>query len=262
MEKEGFINDSKLAVKGSLNGILGTFAYELIVSLIISFIVTYAVSVNNPGLGSEQLEGLVNDAYSSFPFAIVISCLANIIALIVFVKIISLNKFKEIMKKAFNKKTVKYGCIVAFVLMGFSIVYNSLIVTIFNLSEAGNANQGNVIDLIISQPLLGFLSVVVLAPIVEEFTFRYCVFGGLYSKNKKLAYVVSGVVFMFMHSIASFTSASGFNKEFLIELAYLPPYLFSGLALCYAYEKNNNIGASVVAHALNNLISFLSIVCL
>ena len=42
----------------------------------------------------------------------------------------------------------------------------------------------------------GFLSVVVFAPIVEELTYRYSLFGGVVRKKKWLAYVVSGVVFV------------------------------------------------------------------
>ena len=262
MEREGFINNSKMAVKGVLNGILGMYLYELIISLFVSFVVAYVVSVNNPSASGEQLQGIVDNVFASFPFAILISCLVNVVILVVFVLIIKFDKFKEICKKAFNSKAIKYGCLTALCVMGFSIVYNFFVVLIFDLDSVGNANQEIVVSMISSQPFLGFLSVVILAPIVEELTFRFCMFGGLYNRNKKLAYIVSGVIFMFMHSIASFSSASGFNKEFLIELIYLPPYLFSGLALCYCYDKTDNIGTSFIAHALNNLISFLSIICL
>ena len=87
-------------------------------------------------------------------------------------------------------------------------------------------------------------------------------FGGLCKYKKIVAYVVTAFVFMAMHGISSYGQAGGFNKEFLIELVYLPPYLFSGLALAYVYDKTNNIGSSTLAHIINNLISFLAIVCL
>ena len=260
MGKEGFINDSKMAFKGTLNGILGAFIYELIISFIVSFVVTYIVTINNPSLESAGLEKLIADTYSSFPFAMLISLLGSVTTLIMFVVIFKPNRFKEICLKAINNKTLKYGAIGALCIIGFSIVYNSALVSILRLDSAGNANQENVVSLIMSQPILGFLSVVLLAPAVEEFTFRYSLFGGVYKKSKKLAYFASGLIFMLMHSISSFSAASGFNKDFLIELLYLPPYLFSGLALCYVYDKTNNVGASFVAHLLNNLISFLSII--
>ena len=67
---------------------------------------------------------------------------------------------------------------------------------------------------------------------------------------------------MLMHSVASFVSVGEFNREFLIELIYLPPYLISGILLCYAYDKTDNLGSSMIAHSLNNLVSFLGIVLL
>ena len=169
---------------------------------------------------------------------------------------------KNIFKKMFSVGTFKLGAVIAVSLIMFSITYNIIISNILDLESAGNANQDNVISLILSQPILGFLSVVVLAPIVEELTFRYCVFGGLYNKSKKVAYIVSSVVFMAMHSIASFISIGAINKELLMELVFLPPYLISGVLLCYAYDKTDNLGTSMIAHSLNNLVSFLSIVLL
>ena len=262
MEKEGFIKDSKLALKGVLNGVFGSFVYELIIMFLVSFIISYTVTSNNPDASSLQLETLINDAYASFPFSILISCLSNLVVLGVFVYILKFERIKEILKKAFNKNTLKWGILIGVSAMLVSMVYNGIVVSVFDLDSVGNANQNNVIDLILSQPILGFLSVVILAPLVEELTFRYCLFGGLYEKNKKIAYIVSGLVFMLMHSVASFVSVGEFNREFLIELIYLPPYLISGILLCYAYDKTDNLGSSMIAHSLNNLVSFLGIVLL
>ena len=146
--------------------------------------------------------------------------------------------------------------------MAFSVIYNNIVSSVLEIGDGGNANQANVIDLIKSNFLLGFLSVVILAPIVEELTYRYCMFGGLCMYRKWLAYVVAGIVFMAMHGVSSYVSAGGYNREFLLDMVYLPPYLFSGLVLAYVYDKTNNIGCSTVAHALNNLVSFLAVMCL
>ena len=116
-------------------------------------------------------------------------------------------------------------------------------------------------SLIKNNALLGFLSVCVFAPIVEEITYRYCVFGGVARKKKWLAYLVSGLIFALMHFISS-VMEFGFGKELLMECIYIPPYLFSGLALCYLYDKSANLGSSIIAHFINNLISFLGIVFL
>lgn len=260
-EREGFVKDSKVAIKGAINGIFGSLLYEILISLFISTVISMNISLKNPNETKEGLKILIDSFYDSFPFSILISCIGSIIALIVFVVIIKFENFKEICKKAINIKTIKYGIICAFCIMGFSVLYNSSIVLIFNLSDGGNSNQENVIELIKSNVFLGFLAAVILAPIVEELTFRYCLFGGVCKKKKWLGYLISGVVFAFVHFISSI-GEFGFSEELLIELLYLPPYLFSGLALCYVYDKSNNLGSSVIGHMLNNLISFLGIVLL
>ena len=156
---------------------------------------------------------------------------------------------------------MKYGFIGFLCIIGFSIIYNNAITDIFNLGDAGNSNQENVILMIKSNLFLGFLAVVILAPIAEELTYRYCLFGGVYRKNKKLAYFIAAFVFMFMHSVSSFLTY-GFTKELLTEFLYLPPYLFSGVVLCYIYDKSDSLGSSALAHMLNNLLSFLAVVLL
>ena len=84
---------------------------------------------------------------------------------------------------------------------------------------------------------------------------------GIAKKKKWIGYVISGIVFAFMHSVSSFIEF-GLSKDLLIDLLYLPPYLFSGLALCYLYDKSDNLGSGFIAHMLNNLISFLGVICL
>lgn len=261
-EKEGFVKDSKVAVKGVLNGIFGSIVYEVIIMFIISLFITSLVSSKNPNATQEQLEVLFDLEYKSFPYGLLISCLSSFVTIIVFTVIIKFDTFKNLCKKAINSKTLKYGALCGGAMILFSIIYNNLAVSIFDLDSSGNANQEAIVNLIKKSAFLGFLSVVVLAPISEELTYRYCMFGEISKKKKWIAYALTGIVFMLMHSIASYSEAGGFNKAFAQELIYLPPYLFSGLALCYVYDKSENLGSSFVAHALNNLVSFLAIVCL
>ena len=51
---------------------------------------------------------------------------------------------------------------------------------------------------------------------------------------------------------ASFSSD---NVDIVRELLLLPPYMFSGIILAYAYDKTDNLSTSTAIHALNNLIS-------
>lgn len=259
--KTEFIESSQVAIKGTANGIVGSMLYELFLTLFFAVLATILIGIKNPGASSDELNMLSNKFFDSFPLSIITTCLSSIVTLGVFVYLIGWDKIKRICKNLFTLKVLKYGISCAVVLMLFSIIYNSSIISIFNLGDTGNANQENVITLIKENILLGFVAVVILAPIVEELTYRYCLFGGVYAKKRWLAYLTSGLVFMFMHSLSSFLTY-GFSQELLLEMVYLPPYLFSGLALCYVYEKSGNLGSGFIAHLLNNLVSFLAIVML
>ena len=105
MEKENFIKDSKLAIKGIANGILGSFVYELIIYFFVLIVVTNVVSSNNVIASEEQLNLLVEGVYSKYPLDIIVSCLSSVVVFLVFVYLLGFNKIKEIFKNAFNKKT-------------------------------------------------------------------------------------------------------------------------------------------------------------
>lgn len=259
MGRENLVKNSSIAVKGILNGVIGSTIYSILVSVVVSIVLTAVITSSNPNVGEEVLEGIFNDKYDTLHLNMVITCVSSLIALLVFIFLIKKEEMVSLLKNLFKSKTLKYGVITALCLIGFSIVYNVCITSLFNLDSAGNANQESVTSLIKDSPILGFVAVVLLAPIVEELTYRYCLFGELSKKKKWVAYLVSGVLFMAMHAISSFSKAGGFNKAFLLELIYLPPYLFSGLALCYAYDKSGYLGSSVFAHSFNNLLSFLMV---
>ena len=183
-ERKGFVENSKVAIKGTANGIFGAFVYELIITMLFSVFVSTIVTSKNPGLTESELSTLINNTFDSFPFSILIMCVSSLVTLAVFVVIIKFDKFKQLIKDCIGFKPLKYGAICALCIMGFSILYNSAIIELFNLGDTGNANQEGVTNLIKSNAFLGFLSVVVLAPIVEELTYRYCLFGGTIKKKK------------------------------------------------------------------------------
>lgn len=258
-EKKNFVKDSKIALSGSLLGIIGSSIIQIIITYVFTFLLTFIVASKLGSQDISQVENSVLDITSSMQYLAIILLVSNIITFIMFCVILKKDVIKNYFK-GFNKEALIKGVITAFIIMGVSIVYNLIILNLFNLDGNGNANQESVIGLVSETPLLAFLSIVVLGPIIEEFTYRYCLFGGLYEKNKKLAYLVSATIFMAMHFVSSLTEAGGFNMAFVNELIYLPPYLFSGLALCYIYDKTDNLASSSVAHIVNNLVSFLSIV--
>ena len=105
------------------------------------------------------------------------------------------------------------------------------------------------IEFMLAEPiLLGFISAVVVAPIIEEFLFR----GFLYSQLQRSflgnwgAISVSSLVWTAIH--------------FQYEIGILFFLFLFGLFLGYFRIKYNSLLIPVVLHALNNLLSFLLII--
>ena len=102
------------------------------------------------------------------------------------------------------------------------------------------------IEFMLAEPiLLGFISVVVVAPIIEEFLFR----GFLYSQLRRSflkdwgAMAVSSLVWTAIH--------------FQYEVGILFFLFLFGLFLGYFRIKYNSLLIPVALHALNNLIAFI-----
>ena len=117
----------------------------------------------------------------------------------------------------------------------------------------GNANQMEITERIFSSPVLAFFVMVLVAPVLEEITYRYFLYGGIAKYNRKVGIVLSGFIFMCVHATASFQTDTNILRELLL----LPPYMFSGMVLAYAYDKKENLLISTLIHVLNNLISFI-----
>ena len=107
------------------------------------------------------------------------------------------------------------------------------------------------IEFMLAEPiLLGFISVVVVAPIIEEFLFR----GFLYSQLRRSflrdwgAMAVSSLVWTAIH--------------FQYEVGILFFLFLFGLFLGYFRIKYNSLLIPVALHAVNNLIAFILIIYL
>lgn len=128
------------------------------------------------------------------------------------------------------------------------IVSNVLIsmLTPLNNSENETAVQG----LINATPYLMLLTAGILAPIVEEITFRKA-FRGLF-KHKWLFCLLSGFVFGFLH-------VAGASNP--LDYLYIIPYGSLGFFFAYAYVKTDTIFTSLTMHAIHNtLLVLLSII--
>lgn len=99
-------------------------------------------------------------------------------------------------------------------------------------------------------PFLAVISIAVIAPVVEEITFRGFIYGGLRRRWGVTASVlVSSLVFALAHTF----SVGG-------SILLLGPSLFiAGLALALVYERSRSLIPGMVLHASFNLIAVIAI---
>ena len=89
--------------------------------------------------------------------------------------------------------------------------------------------------------ILAFVSLVLVAPIVEEILFRGYLFGGLRSRwSFRVSALISAVLFGLAHGQLNV----GLDTFAL------------GLFLAYVYEKSGNVWVAVALHGLKNLLAF------
>lgn len=137
----------------------------------------------------------------------------------------------------------------------FMIVVSSTIGLIFRLLDPNvgiNSNEAGVDLITKSFPFLSFIIFGLIGPICEEFTYRAGLFNALKKINRYVAYFGTAFIFGLIH----FNFGSFIDGTYVTELINLPTYITSGLLLCYFYEYGG-LGASIVAHATNNVFAVL-----
>ena len=146
-------------------------------------------------------------------------------------------------------------------LLGFQILYSVLISFIFKAAgyEAPgvNANESSIRAMCQSLPVLCIIVFGVIGPFTEEIGYRVGLFGFTARFGKVLAYVLSAVIFGFIH----FNWAALFTPELQatlpVEFANLPAYIIPGIGLAFLYDRFG-LAASFTAHNVNNLYSIIS----
>lgn len=133
------------------------------------------------------------------------------------------------------------------------IILSNVVAQIYKLLgiEGQSANQ-EIIEQALNSPVrpLGFITVVFLAPIIEELIFRKALFGLVEKKfnwSKTAAVIISTIVFSAIH-VMSFES-----------FKYIFQYIPLAFIISYSYAHTENIYLPIGIHFINNLISFLII---
>ncbi len=125
----------------------------------------------------------------------------------------------------------------------------------FRLMRFISAGQVNLNDVAISAqvhdaPRSTILIVVFLAPFVEEVLFRGYVFGNIRERSRWAAYLVSCLLFAFLH-VWQFAVVERSLTYFLLMLQYLAP----GLVLAWTYERSSTLWGSILLHSIVNALA-------
>ena len=62
---------------------------------------------------------------------------------------------------------------------------------------------------------------------------------------------------MVLFALIHFSFDNATAQEWVIELANLPSYMIAAAILCYAYDRNDSLATSIIAHIFNNAYSVL-----
>ena len=143
--------------------------------------------------------------------------------------------------------------------MGLLVFYgaNELFYRVANVlfNSRTNLNDMTIAASINAAPRLTALIIVFLAPFVEEVLFRGLVFGCLKEKSRVAAYVISCVLFAFMH-VWTFALSSWDWSYLILMLQYLVP----GLVFAWAFDHSGTLWTSILLHATVNALALWAIV--
>jgi membrane protease YdiL (CAAX protease family) len=200
-----------------------------------------------------------------------VSSLSQIIAELSVVAIVAFIFIKSI-KLLFNsfkdKNTMKWYGLGLAIMYGGNYIY-SMILTGLNL-ESTSSNQDAVNEIIFGTPLIGFLFVVIAAPLFEEIIFRFGIFRIFTHNNKKvetIGVILTTIAFAMVHMIATFSEVwadpAAPNYELLkSDLLSLPVYLIGAFGLTFAYHKSKSLATPMLMHMTYNGISFFALLLL
>lgn len=187
----------------------------------------------------------INSDLSDITFAFLVP-LSILIVLVKFGKInisLMVERYNEYRHK-FNLKEM-IEVIVTQILLSIGLSYlSTAFIASVDLEKAlsiANDTTGNPRNLI--QLILFLVSIVILAPLLEEIVFRRILFVGLSKKfNFFISAIISSIIFAIGHDIFGIAGAAVF-----------------GIACCLLYRKYENLLASMTLHFANNLIAAVMI---
>ena len=151
---------------------------------------------------------------------------------------------KEVKKDFPRLATLSLNCWI----IGSLIMTTSSIIISYITKQNTSANEALVRQSIKMAPLYMLFTCSIVAPVLEEMTFRRALKGLI--NNKWVFILVSGLGFGLLHVIGT-----GFKNP--LDFLYIIPYSSMGCAFAYLLTKTNNITLPIMVHMLHNTILVL-----
>lgn len=147
-----------------------------------------------------------------------------------------------------------------------SIVWSQVGPKLLNLNLNGQTsqNQSSVLSFLSDSWSTIFIVImtVIIAPILEEFCFRYLIIKPKRQSYNLLRLIISIISFAFMHVGEQFTSVINHQLTFPAWFFYFSQYAIIGIVLVITYNKYRNYKLNVLIHASWNLIAIITAIIL
>ena len=148
---------------------------------------------------------------------------------------------------------IRFWELVQAIILGFVMYYAGTRILNYVLAflqlNISHFNDETVAQLVSHNRIVTLVCTIAIAPLVEETLVRGLVFGSVRRKNRILAYVISILLFSFMH-VWQYLSRHDLSAVVLAAIPYIPP----SIALAWTYEKANTIWAPILLHMIINSI--------
>lgn len=239
-----------------LTGLIGLS----ILATIISIIVELSFVAGHPGATTDDLIQYLSSVDANFA----VSGTAYLL-LTVALSLVLWKSWKHI-GKSFASWVPFVAAIIGYVcIYGFNLFYNLIMELCYQAAgrplPGVNANESALRAMALAYPALALIVFGLLGPLCEEITYRIGLFGFLSRFGRVLAYILTAVVFGFIHFAWGSLFSPSYPGQALDELANLPPYIFAGLVFGFLYDRFG-FAASFTAHFTNNLISLIVTIAL
>lgn len=238
----GLFKDER--VKYLLLGLIGVFLF--VFGQLFYYYAMYAATAIKQDITFLDFFASLNDSPSSLSIFQYIAYIPFMIVMIFLLKVDFKNDFKAF-KKDCKSILIYVGC--GFVVMYMLTIIVSMIYQSLGIMEE-SANEELINKILLSKYALPMIiSVVLLAPIVEEILFRKVLFG-FCEKTLRLkpifAILISTFIFAFIH------------VSDLENIKFIFQYLPLSLVICSVYHfSKNNIYAVILLHMANNTIAVI-----